>query len=118
MTQEDWPLGNPHPDDAPPEVPAPVAPTTVEDRLAGVDVKALRHGDQEKVSDNSTWKVECPFCTEGLFLVARDQKTHVLQEYDTCLGCRQVVHWLDIEDMRSRDGHGRSSDGLSCVGER
>jgi len=113
--EENWPLGKPYPEDiedtTPPVSATPLPPDmsdeAVRERMAGAKVIDLRHANQEKVSESSHWKAECPFCTEGLFLVQRNQNPpHQLLEYDNCIGCGQIVRWVDIDEMRQRDGVG------------
>ncbi len=110
MSESDWPLGNPHPEgDAKSPVsttaPPDMSDEAVRERMAGANVADLRHAKMGKVSENSDWKAECPFCTEGLFLVQRNQKPpHQLLEYDNCIGCGQYIRWVDIEEMRQKDG--------------
>jgi len=114
MSDNDWPLGNPHPEQkaeavtaTPPATSPGMSDEAVRERMVGANVIDLRHANQEKVSDLSDWKVECPFCTEGLFLVQRNQNPpHQLLEYDNCIGCGQIVRWVDIDEMRQRDGVG------------
>lgn len=54
-------------------------------------------------SIDKSYKRECPFCGKGLFLVGRDRDTGVLEALDRCVGCAQVVRYLDIEKMRERE---------------
>jgi C4-type Zn-finger protein len=105
---DDWPLGRPHPEEnipTPASAPPDMSDKAIRERMDGENVIDLRHANQEKVSDNSDWKVECPFCTEGLFLVQRNQNSpYQLLQFDKCLGCGQHVRWLDIKEMRQKDG--------------
>lgn len=55
-----------------------------------------------KRSSDSSYRSECPFCEDGLFLVGRIKKTHELDDIDMCVSCGQVVLYMDIEDMRKR----------------
>ncbi len=53
---------------------------------------------------SSQWRRECPFCDRGILLVGRDKHSFELQEYDNCLFCGQRVRYMDIEQMRKKDG--------------
>ena len=55
------------------------------------------------VGPNSVYRRECPFCKDGIFLVGRDRKTFALEELDRCISCGQIVHYIDIEEMRRRE---------------
>lgn len=50
-----------------------------------------------------SYKRDCPFCENGLFLVGRDRGMLELEEIDGCISCGQRVLYLDIEKMRERD---------------
>ncbi len=50
------------------------------------------------------WKRECPACGQGLLLVVRHPDTFRLEPLDSCTLCAQRVEYLDIEDMRRKDG--------------
>jgi hypothetical protein len=56
-----------------------------------------------KPVQRSTYKRECPFCEDGLFLVGRERGMLELEEIDGCISCGQKVRYLDIEKMRERD---------------
>lgn len=49
------------------------------------------------------WASECPKCS-GVLTVARDKDTFELLPFDRCVLCGQRVEYLDIEDMRRKDG--------------
>ena len=53
--------------------------------------------------DDRSYKRECPFCVNGLFLIGRDRGMLELEEIDGCVGCGQRVRYLDIEKMRESD---------------
>lgn len=53
--------------------------------------------------DERSYKRECPFCVNGLFLVGRDRGMLELEEIDGCINCGQRVRYLDIEKMRESD---------------
>ena len=54
--------------------------------------------------DEKSYKRECPFCVNGLFLVGRDREKNMeLAELDGCIGCGQRVLYLDIESLRDRE---------------
>ena len=102
---DDWPLGAP--DDVQRDREVIQELEAIEKRIEDLNVVDLRHANQEKISDESDWKVECPFCDDGLFLVQRNQNPpHQLLEYDNCIGCGQHVRWVDIKEMRQKDGIG------------
>jgi len=110
---DDWPLGAPANSDVEPEPnqqgpePVDMSDEAVRERMAGENVIDLRHANQERISDESDWKVECPFCEDGLFLVSRNQNPpYQLLEFDNCIACGQHVRWVDIKEMRQKDGIG------------
>lgn len=54
-------------------------------------------------TDEESYKRECPFCENGLFLVGRARDTGVLEALDRCISCAQMIRYLDIEQMRERE---------------
>lgn len=114
---DDWPLGAPEGNGGPEKPaekalihktthePVDMSPEAVRERMVGANSIDLRHANQERVSDESDWKVECPFCDDGLFLIHRNQNhPYELVEYDNCIACGQIVRWVDIDEMRQKDG--------------
>ena len=63
----------------------------------------LYHRNLLSVGD-SMYRKECPFCSEGMFLIERDQETFILQVIDRCINCGQKVMWEDIKEMRENYG--------------
>lgn len=59
---------------------------------------------QPTLRDEQSYKRDCPFCENGLLLVGRDRETFMLMEFDGCILCGQTVRYLDIEEMRKREG--------------
>lgn len=51
------------------------------------------------------WASDCPICGTGILFVNRHFKTFELQEFDRCVSCMQRFQYLDIEDMRRKDGN-------------
>ena len=49
------------------------------------------------------YRRECPFCESGMLLVGRDQETYRLEAHDRCIGCGQLVEYLDIDDMNAEE---------------
>jgi len=70
------------------------------DRLL-VPIK-IRH-DALRPLVNSAYKVECPFCPDGVLLVRRDEETCEILETDCCIGCGQPVIYLDIKRLRAKE---------------
>jgi hypothetical protein len=64
-----------------------------------VDVK---HSELKRFGQ-SMYTSECPKC-KGLLLVGRDSTTFELQEYDRCVLCGQKYRYLDIKDLRKKEG--------------
>lgn len=54
--------------------------------------------------ENSIYKVECPFCEIGIFLLSRNNNLR-LEKIDRCLNCGQAVEYLDIDEMRKVEGN-------------
>lgn len=53
--------------------------------------------------DEPSYRRECPFCEDGIFLVDRSPMTFELEEYDGCVSCGQAVRYIDIEKMRKKE---------------
>ena len=64
----------------------------------------VRHADLKRYGDYM-YRSECPLCG-GLLLVGRCSETFVLQEYDRCVRCGQKFRYLDIKEMRQKEGLG------------
>ena len=62
----------------------------------------IKHADLERYGDYM-YRSVCPKCG-GLLLVGRDSDTFVLQEYDRCVLCGQQYRYLDITEMRKKEG--------------
>jgi len=75
--------------------------------LQNVDAPLLEveHANLRRASDNSAYRSVCPACPEGILMVGRDQDTFQLLEYDRCIVCGQLIKYLDIDDMRAREGY-------------
>jgi len=52
--------------------------------------------------DNSSYKSECPFCEDGLFLLGRNMETNELDEFDICISCGKMIVYKDINDIKKR----------------
>ena len=66
-------------------------------------VLELNHSKLES-SGESLYRKICPVCKEGVLLVYRDQESFKLVDLDMCILCGQRVKYLDIADMRSKEG--------------
>jgi hypothetical protein len=53
------------------------------------------HIELDRECDESAYRSKCPFCKNGIFLVARIQKTMQLSRYDRCVSCGQLIKYLD-----------------------
>lgn len=64
----------------------------------------VKHADLKRYGE-SIYKSVCIKCP-GLLLVGRDSETFILQEYDRCILCGQKYRYLDIVELRKREGLG------------
>jgi hypothetical protein len=64
---------------------------------ANRSVLHVRHSELRRVSEGSSYRSECPACSDGLLLVRRDDKTFVLLREDMCVSCGQIVVYDDQE---------------------
>ncbi len=77
--------------------------------MSNINAKVIevRHADLERYNpEDSAYKSECPECEDGVLLVLRDRSTGELLEYDRCIGCGQLVRYLDIEKLKGCEQHG------------
>lgn len=75
--------------------------------LTGVNLKnpilEVNHKDLPKIADK-LYARPCPICKKGILFVGRNNETFILEEYDNCVLCGQRVRYLDIQEMREREG--------------
>ena len=67
------------------------------------DIIGIKHSELTRSDSETAYKSNCPACDDGILLVARDQETLVLEEYDRCVLCGQAFRYLDIEEMRRKE---------------
>lgn len=67
------------------------------------EVEKVKHSELTRIGE-SPYRSECPICKAGVLLVGRDQKTFILLEHDICIGCAQQFQYLDIDELRKREG--------------
>ena len=63
---------------------------------------AVKHSELKRIGD-SFYRSECPKCG-GVLLVGRDNITFILQARDRCILCGQMFRYIDIDEMRKREG--------------
>lgn len=66
------------------------------------------HQNLVRASDDSPYRSRCPFCSDGILFVSRDQTSLRLSGKDMCSSCGQKVIYRDIGALRTREGIGES----------
>ena len=56
----------------------------------------VRHKNLKRISEDSEFKSECPFCKTGLLLVSRNMNDFSLETEDGCTFCGKRVKYIDI----------------------
>lgn len=77
----------------------------------GKPIMQVNHFELNPLDDRpNRWMSECPLCG-GVLTVTRDSKTYEIQPYDLCRLCGQRFEYLDVEDMRRKDGGSSALQG-------
>lgn len=66
-------------------------------------VVKIAHSELTRSSDRSIYRSECPVCKEGVLLVKRAADGSLMAE-DMCIYCGQRFEYLDIAEMRKKEG--------------